>query len=132
MSLHAIFRSRSFSARFSSLLLVFTALAPGAGFAQQITAAGRPAQLDIRAAGAVSIRVTLRPVELRDIPANPAVADRAYPAAQLSLRQLTAPVKRKVGSLNVEVRPNPLTVIVTSASGAPVQEIVFPSRNRFL
>ncbi|HWR37587.1 MAG TPA: TIM-barrel domain-containing protein [Clostridia bacterium] len=81
--------------------------------------------MDIRAAGAASIRVTLKPVGLRDLPANPSVADRAYPAAPISLRQITSPVKRKVGNLNVEVRPNPLTLIVTNATGVLVQEIVF-------
>lgn len=125
MFLHASCRSLTFPRRLLSALVVFTALAPGALSAQQITAAGRPAQLDVRAAGAASIRVTLKPVDLREIPANPAVADHGYPAAQISLRQITAPVKRKVGGLNVEVRPNPLTLIVTSGTGAPVQEIVF-------
>ncbi|HYH00994.1 MAG TPA: TIM-barrel domain-containing protein [Terriglobales bacterium] len=93
--------------------------------AQQITTSGRPAQLDVRAAGEASIRVTLKPVDLREIPANPAVVDREYPSPAMSLRQITAPLKRKVGTLNVEVRPNPLTLVVTSAKGELVQEIVF-------
>jgi alpha-glucosidase/alpha-D-xyloside xylohydrolase len=127
MLLNGTLRSLKFSRHFLSTLVVLAALviAPRATIAEQITAAGRPAQLDIRTAGAASIRVTLKPSDLRDIPANPAVANRTYPAAQVSLRQITSPLKRKVGSLNVEVRSNPLTLIVTSATGAPVQEIVF-------
>ena len=60
---------------------------PAAASAQRITAAGQPAQLDIRAAGERSIRVTLKPISAKeDFPLNPAVATRSYPAAALSLR----------------------------------------------
>ena len=98
----------------------------GAGHAQQITSAGQPAQLDIRAAGERSIRITLKPISFTDdFPVTPAVATRTYPAPTLTLRALPRTVKRKVGNLNVEVRPNPVTVVVTSAAGSPVQEIVF-------
>ena len=95
--------------------------------AQQITSAGRPAELDIRIAGERSVRVTLKPISFKaDFAATPALADqRSYPAPMLSLRQLTKPVKKRVGQLNVEVRAAPTRVIVTSASGAPVQELVF-------
>ncbi|MGH7470767.1 MAG: TIM-barrel domain-containing protein [Longimicrobiales bacterium] len=94
--------------------------------AQQITAAGQPAQLDIRVAGERSIRVTLKPLSFQnDFPASPALADRKYAAPVLRIREIRSPVKRKVGTLNVEVRPNPLTVVVTSATGQPVQEVVF-------
>ena len=59
--------------------------------AQSITAAGQPAQLDIRAAGERSIRVTLKPVSFKDdFPAHPAIADRKYPAPALSVRELIA------------------------------------------
>ena len=105
--------------------------AAGAAQAQQITAAGQPAQLDIRQAGERSIRITLKPVSFAaDFPATPAVVDRAYPAATLTLRSVTRPVRGKVGNLNVEVRPGPLTVIVTSATGAPVQQLVFEDDGR--
>jgi alpha-glucosidase/alpha-D-xyloside xylohydrolase len=119
--------SCTFSKRVTSLLVVLTALliGPATVLAHQITAAGKPAQLDIRESGAASIRVTLKPVDRRDVPPNPSVVEREYPAPVISLRQITAPLKRKVGSLNVEVRPIPLTLIVTSATGAPVQTIVF-------
>src|SRR5262245_22444320 len=94
--------------------------------AQQITAAGQPASLDLREAGPGSIRVTLRPLSFRnEFPENPAVAERSYPRPALSLREITQPVRKKVGALNVEVRPNPLTVVVTNADGAAVQRLVF-------
>ena len=87
--------------------------------AQPITAAGQPAQLDIRAAGERSIRVTLKPVELqgrlsRRRPRSPIART---PAPRSACATITRPVQRKIGSLNVEVRPNPLTVVVTNAAG---------------
>src|SRR5687768_12194260 len=94
--------------------------------AQQITTAGHPAQLDIRPAGERSIRVTLKPLSFaQDHPWSPAIAERSYGAPVISLREIARPMTRKVGNLNVEVRPNPLTVVVTSATGQPVQRITF-------
>jgi alpha-glucosidase/alpha-D-xyloside xylohydrolase len=105
-----------------ALLLVASAAAQ----AQQITAAGEPAQLDIRAAGERSIRVTLKPLSFpRELPENPALAERSYASPVLSLREVTEPVRARVGELNVEVRPDPLTVIVTNAVGQRVQQLVF-------
>ena len=93
---------------------------------QQITAAGQPAQLDIRQAGAASLRVTLKPITFHpDFPNTPAVVDRRYAAPVLSLRELGRPVQRTAGALTVDVRPGPLTVRVTNAAGALVQELVF-------
>lgn len=92
----------------------------------QITAGGQPALLEIRAAGGDSLRVTLTPIEFaRNLPANPALAERTYPAPVVRLREISAPVRATIGSLRVEVRPRPLTVVVTNAAGQPVQELVF-------
>lgn len=108
--------------------LVLGALLSGplAADAQPITAAGQPAQLDIRAAGERSIRVTLKPISLKeDFPVNPAVAPRPYPAPAVSLREITRPVRRTIGTLTVDVRPSPLTLTVTNHAGLPVQRLVF-------
>jgi len=70
---------------------------------QSITAAGQPAQLDVRAAGERSIRITLKPVSVKEeFPVNPAVVDRKYPAPALSLRELTGsrPIRKKIGALS--------------------------------
>src|SRR6185503_20044836 len=92
--------------------------------AQTITAAGQPAQLDIRSAAANSIRITLKPVSYaNDVPFTPAVAERTYPKPVISLRTINKPVKSKVGTLQVEVKPDPLTVIVTNAKGQRIQEL---------
>jgi alpha-glucosidase/alpha-D-xyloside xylohydrolase len=99
---------------------------PLAAHAQQITAAGQPAQLDVRLAGDDSIRVTLKPVSFKpDFPVHPAVATRTYPAPALTLRELTSPVQKRVGTFTVSVRPAPLTLSVTNGAGQAVQEIVF-------
>ena len=100
-------------------------MAPAA-HAQQITAAGQPARLDVTAAGPHSIRVTLAPLGYpRRFPFTPAVASRQYPAPTLSIRTLQGSVTRRVGALTVEVRPNPLSLIVTADSGRPVQQLTF-------
>src|SRR5215204_3194465 len=94
--------------------------------AQNITTAGQPAQLDIRAAGENSIRITLKPISFKEnFPYTPAVVERTYPAPTISLRDISKPVKNKVGSLNVEVLSSPLTVIVTNAKGQAVQKLIF-------
>ena len=114
--------------RLLSLVTIALAIGTHAAHAQSITAAGQPAQLDIRAAGEHSIRVTLKPVSVKDeFPPNPAVVARKYPSPALSLRNVTRVVQRKVGRLSVEVRPNPLTLAVRNAAGQLVQEVVFAS-----
>jgi alpha-glucosidase/alpha-D-xyloside xylohydrolase len=110
-----------------ALVFAFAALAVTVpSQAAPITAAGQPAELAIRQAGENSIRVTLKPVSFEpDFPFTPALAERAYPAPVVKLREINEAVKAKVGNLNVEVRANPLTVVVTTADGKPVQEVTF-------
>jgi alpha-glucosidase/alpha-D-xyloside xylohydrolase len=94
--------------------------------AQAITAAGSPAQLDIRAAGQGAIRVTLKPDGYREVaPFTPAVAERAYASPSISIRELKTALRKSVAGLDVEVTPNPLSVIVTRPGGAKVQRLVF-------
>lgn len=93
---------------------------------QQITVAGQPGQLDIRPAGDAAVRVTLKPLSFSAAyPEHPAVAKRDYGRPVLSLRSVSAPTRRKVGTLEVEVRPDPLTLVVRNAAGALLQRIVF-------
>ena len=94
--------------------------------AGEITTLDRPAQLDIRVAGAHSIRVTLRPLTFDDtFPFTPALAERAYAAPVISLRELDDPITRQVGPLTVAVRTDPLRVIVTGSNGKPIQDLIF-------
>src|SRR5688572_4111502 len=95
------------------LALAFLASSPV--HAQRITTAGQPAQLDVRVAGERSIRVTLKPTSYApNFPSTPVVAQRTYPAPIISLRQIASPVSRRVGNFNVQVRPNPLTLVITT------------------
>lgn len=97
-----------------------------ASHAATITTAGQPAQLDIRVAGERSLRVTLKPVSFEEeFPFTPALVERAYPAPQVSLREIDGTVTKRVGGLHVEVRPDPLMVVVANADGKPVQEVMF-------
>ncbi|HZD05269.1 MAG TPA: hypothetical protein VE173_10135, partial [Longimicrobiales bacterium] len=109
-------------------LLAFAALLTAScGGGVPITAAGRPGRLDVRAAGEHSVRVTLRPVDdTVELPYTPALAERDYPEPVISLRSLGGEIRERVGSLDVVVRPDPLTVRVSNDEGELVQEIAFP------
>ena len=99
---------------------------PAAAPARPITSAGQPARLDIRQAGAHSLRITLAPLTHADrLPANPVLAEREFPEPALSLREIGGPVEAHVGALRVAVRPAPLTVEVRDASGRLIQEVAF-------
>ena len=90
--------------------------------AQIIKTAGEPAQLDIRVAGDNSIRVTLKPISYKDnFPFNPGVAERSYPSPVISLRKGSNVVNKQVGKLQVQVRFNPLAVLVKNAKGETYQ-----------
>ncbi len=94
--------------------------------AATITSAGQPAQLDIRASGERSVRVTLGPLGFADeLPRTPTLVERPWPAPAISLREIDDPVERRVGGLLVRVQPDPLTVRVMTAGGEPVNELVF-------
>ena len=111
-------------------LLVLLILSAGSLSAQSITTAGIPAQLEIREAGEHSIRITLKPLSVKEeLPYSPALIERPYPAPAIVLNQLSAPVKKRVGTLMVEVSPAPLTIKVTTSSGLPVQQLIFNDNN---
>jgi alpha-glucosidase/alpha-D-xyloside xylohydrolase len=113
--------------RTSSILLTL-ALTATTARAQQITAAGQPAQIDIRAAGDRSIRVTLKPLSHKAaFPENPAIVERAYSSPALTAQSLPRPLQRTIGTLRVELKPNPMTLVVTNSAGRVIQEIVFES-----
>ncbi|HKS05820.1 MAG TPA: TIM-barrel domain-containing protein [Gemmatimonadaceae bacterium] len=108
-----------------SVLLV-AAVGATAARAQQLTAAGQPAQLDIRTAGERALRISLRPVATSDtVFTTPAIAERAYASAAVSVRTLAAPVTRRIGALTVTVTRAPLTVTVTRGANDVVQRISF-------
>ena len=101
-------------------------LQAGPVFSQQIRSDGARAELLVREAGAHSIRITLKPLDDSiDLPYSPALTDRRWPAPVLVLKDIAAPVRRRVGNLLVEVSGSPLAVTVTTTDGVPVQGLVF-------
>jgi len=107
-----------------TVLFLFTGIN---GFSQEITTYGLPAQLDIRQSGENSIRITLKPLFFQEeFPETPVLAERTYADPVISLREIHSKTEKRIGNLNVEVLPDPLTVIVTNNNGEPVQEIIFP------
>ena len=112
----------------SRLALAFalgTVAAAAVSHAADIKTNNEPAQLDIRAAGEHSIRVTLKPLSFQpEFPFTPALAEREYAAPVIRLREISESVKARVGLIDVEVRPDPLT-IVASAAGKKIQTLTF-------
>ena len=91
-----------------------------------MTVNGKPGRLEIRAVEAHSLRLTLRPLE--DDPALPFIpaltaGKSASPA--LVLDTLSRATKTRIGNLDVEVRPDPLRVIIANREGKPVQSLTF-------
>jgi alpha-glucosidase (family GH31 glycosyl hydrolase) len=98
------------------------------GLAQStISTAGQPGQLDIRIAGEHSLRITLKPLSYKPaLPDSPVLAQgKIYAAPVISIRQLAKPLKKQVGTLQVVIRPDPLSVVVTSLKGELIQTITF-------
>ena len=58
-------------------------------------------------------------------PYTPALAERKYSPPEISLRSLSKAVTKKIGEITVEVRPSPLTLIITNSKGQNIQHIVF-------
>jgi alpha-glucosidase (family GH31 glycosyl hydrolase) len=100
--------------------------APGAS-AADITRGGQPAELTVATAGAHSVRVTLKPVGI-ELPPSPSLLHLEIKNPAISLRTIDKPVKARVGSLDVEVTPLPLTVVVKSATGREIQKLVFDEK----
>jgi alpha-glucosidase (family GH31 glycosyl hydrolase) len=86
-------------------------------------------QLDIRAAGKTGVRITIQPLDSKDkFPYTPALVDRKYPKAVISLRNLDSafkPIKARAGGVNVSVQSKPLSVLVTTLDNKPLQKITF-------
>lgn len=102
------------------------AVIPSLAQAEQITAAGEPAVLNIRAAGAGSLRITLKPASFRpEFPQSPVLPEREYPRPALTLREISKPVRKKVAGLMVEVQPAPLRIRVTGNDGTLIQSLDF-------
>lgn len=93
---------------------------------QKITVAGNAAQLDICQAGSNSIRITLKPIDFAPkLPYTPVLAEKKFPKPVISVVEVGRKFNKRVGSLNVEVSSNPITVTVKNQNGKTVQHLVF-------
>jgi len=87
---------------------------------------GVPVELELRAAGARALRVTLTPTSLSgELPANPALVEREPAAPAVRLREVGEPVRHPIGGLLVEVRGEPLELVVSRADGERIQQLRF-------
>jgi alpha-glucosidase (family GH31 glycosyl hydrolase) len=120
-----IVRSRSVMLALSALLGVVIA-APSA-WAADITRGGQPAELTIASGGAHSVRVTLKPVGMV-LPPSPSLLNLEIKDPAIRLRKFDEPVKARVGALDVEIIPSPLTVLLKSVSGREIQKLVFDNK----
>lgn len=94
--------------------------------AGEILSNHKPARLDIRSAGEYSIRVTLKPLDFTpDFPFSPALAERADSKPVVSLTEISRPIKARVGIIDVEVQPSPLSIVATRPDGSVIQTLVF-------
>jgi alpha-glucosidase/alpha-D-xyloside xylohydrolase len=100
--------------------------APGAS-AMDLMRGGKPAELTVTSAAAHSVRVTLKPVGM-ELPPSPSLLKLEIKDPAISLRRIEGPVKARVGALDVEVTPSPLTVLVKSATGREIQKLVFDDK----
>jgi alpha-glucosidase/alpha-D-xyloside xylohydrolase len=94
--------------------------------AQKITAGDQSAQLDIRRVSDHCIRITLKPVNFKQAyPFTPAVVEQLDSTISLRITQLDKGIRKKIGDLQVEIRANPLTIIVYNIKGEIVQQLSF-------
>ncbi len=114
-----------------AIALVLATISPGASAPAAITAAGRPAELIVRPAGPHSVRITLKPLGVTvDDAENPALATRPPAPPALRLTVLAGHRAVSVGTLRVDVLPNPLTVIIKNRAGGTIQELSFEPDGR--
>src|SRR5438067_9595620 len=113
-----IVRSRTVILALSALLGAVIA-APGA-WAADITRGGQPAELTVTSGGAHSVRVMLKPVGVA-LPPSPSLLTLEINNPAISLRTIEWPMQARVGALDVEITPSPLTVLVKSATGREIQ-----------
>ncbi len=82
--------------------------------------------LNIREAGEHSIRITITPEGYeQEFPYTPALEEREYKKAKISISKTGKPIRKTIGSLVVEVSNNPLRVNVKDKEGNLIQELEF-------
>ena len=114
----------AYTPRITFILILVVMLLPACS--QRVTTLGKSAKLEIREAADNGIRITLKPIEVKEeFPYNPALAEREYPDAVISINYLRKVISKQVGKFTVQVSPDPLKVILLNAGGRKIQELTF-------
>jgi alpha-glucosidase/alpha-D-xyloside xylohydrolase len=101
--------------------------------AQKIMVNNQPGRLDIRAAGAGSIRITLKPISYhKDFPETPALANIRYSNPLISLTTIDRPLKKVISGLTVTVKNSPLAITIINKSGQLIQQITADANGKLL
>lgn len=92
-----------------------------------------PVTMEIREAGKASIRIRLRPENIKDgLPYSPVLSDKKYPDPEISLSGVKDSHRAAVGIFEVAVFAEPLRVVIYNASsGRVVQELCFMDKLTF-
>ena len=99
--------------------------------AVDITRGGQPAELTVTKGGAHSVRVLLKPVGLT-LPPSPSLLTLELRNPEISLRTIDKVVQARVGAMDVEITPSPLTVLVKGTSGRVIQKLVFDEKSGYV
>lgn len=93
---------------------------------QTITTSEGLAQLEIRQVGESALRITLKPVDSRDILSeHPAFIDIDYPDRMISMRKIARSQKKRLGNFSLMITRDPLHIKVTNKEGQTIQEFDF-------
>src|SRR5579862_2672098 len=114
--------ARSRIVTFALAALLASAFAAPGAWAADLMRGGQPAELTVTSGGAHGVRVTLKPVGM-ELPPSPSLLNLQIKNPVITLRTIDNPVRARVGALDVEITPSPLTVIVRSDAGREVQKL---------
>jgi alpha-glucosidase (family GH31 glycosyl hydrolase) len=94
---------------------------------------GKDAELTINELSDQMVQIVLSPIDEatgqpKPIPTSSALVEQK-PHARLNCRSLDKTETLTIGKLSVEVRPDPLTIVIRKASGEVVQELAFPGND---
>jgi len=120
-----ILRSRTIMLALSAFL--GATIAASGAWAVDITRAGQPAELTVTAGAAHSVRVTLKPIGI-ELPPSPSLLNLEIKNPVIRLRTIERPVQARVGVLDVEIIPSPLTILIKSAAGREIQKLIFDDK----
>ncbi len=112
----------------AGLVLAVSMPAPAAVRAGPIRYVGKPAELSISAVSEHTVQIVLMPLDdqgrARSAPPSTVLVPQ-QPQLKWRRRELSAAETVAAGKLRLEVKPQPLTIVIHNAAGKVVQELVF-------